>query len=82
MLQTVKVEVNVDGSVRLLEPLQISKKSSAILTVLDEAPDVKPVKGTVAGMLALLNSPEFANRKSYSAEEIDAQIQENRNSWE
>lgn len=82
MLQTVKVEVNVDGSVRLLEPLQISKKSSAILTVLDEAPDVKPVKGTVAGMLALLNSPEFANRKSYPAEEIDAQIQENRNSWE
>ena len=82
MLQTVKAEVNVDGSVRLLEPMQVSKKSPAILTVLDEAPDVKPVKGTVAGMLALLKSPEFANRKSYSDEEIEAQIQENRNSWE
>ena len=33
-------------------------------------------------IIELLNNPEFANRKSYSAEEIETQIQEARDSWD
>jgi hypothetical protein len=36
MPQPVNAEVNVDGSVRLLEPVRVSKTSPAILTILDE----------------------------------------------
>ena len=35
MLQTVEAEVSVDGSVRLLEPLAITKPSRAIVTLLE-----------------------------------------------
>jgi hypothetical protein len=83
MLQTVKAEVNVDGSVRLLEPVRVSKTSPAILTVLDESGERElESQGNISALQRLINSPEFVNRKSYPAEEIDAQIQELRNSWD
>lgn len=36
MLVTIEAEVDTDGSVRLLEPIKIKKKSRAILTLLDD----------------------------------------------
>lgn len=36
MLQTVEAEIDVSGNIRLLEPLRVSKKSRAIVTVLEE----------------------------------------------
>lgn len=36
MLTTVEAEINVDGSVRLLEPIKVGKKSRAILTLLND----------------------------------------------
>lgn len=82
MLQTVEAELDVNGTVRLLEPLPVTVKSRVIVTLLETKPPAEPVKGTGAALLELLNSPEFVNRKSYSAEEIEAQIEELRNSWE
>ncbi|MEO6724679.1 MAG: hypothetical protein ABIU20_05170 [Blastocatellia bacterium] len=81
MLQTIEAEIDVNGTVHLREPIQISRPTRALVTVLE---DTTPVTGTgnVAELLKLLRSPEFVNRKSYSAEEIEAQIQENRDSWE
>ena len=35
MLTTIEAEIDVNGSVTLLEPLTISKKSQAIITLLD-----------------------------------------------
>ncbi len=83
MLQTVNAEVNVDGSVRLLEPVRVSKKSLAILTILDEPEKrEKETQGNISALQQFINSPEFLNRKSYPTEEIDAQIEEMRNSWD
>ena len=82
MLQTVEAEIDASGNVRLLEPLHVSKKSRAIVTVLKETNGNSEGKGNGKRLLELLKSPEFANRKSYSAEEIEAQIDEARNSWE
>ncbi len=82
MLTTVEAEIDVDGNVRLLEPLKLSKKSRAIVTVLDKTNGNGENDSNKNSIVELLKSPEFANRKSYSAEEIEAQIQEMRDSWE
>lgn len=36
MLTTIEAEVDPDGNVRLLEPINIKKKSRALLTLLDD----------------------------------------------
>lgn len=36
MLQTVEAEVSVDGNVRLLEPLSVTKPSRALVTLLEQ----------------------------------------------
>jgi len=82
MLQTVQAEVDVDGNVRVLEPLHVTKPTRALLTLLEDASAPAEHQGNAAELLKLLRSPEFANRRSYTAEEIEAQIEENRNSWE
>jgi hypothetical protein len=35
MLQTVEAELNVDGSIRLLEPLRVSKPTRVLVTLLE-----------------------------------------------
>ncbi len=84
MLQTVEAEIDVDGKVELLEPVRVTRKTRAIVTVLEEKNigQNQEERGNSKKILELLKSPEFANRKSYSAEEIEAQINEARNSWE
>jgi hypothetical protein len=80
MLTTVEAEIDTAGNVRLLEPLSLRKTSRAIVTILDD----KNGNGDNNGrkVLELLRSPEFADRKSYSDEEIEAQIKENEDSWD
>ncbi|MGH9843703.1 MAG: hypothetical protein ACREEM_33625 [Blastocatellia bacterium] len=82
MLQTVQAEVDVNGNVRVLEPLHVTKPTRALLTLLEDASALAESQGNVAELLKLLRSHDFANRRSYTAEEIEAQIEENRNSWE
>jgi len=81
MLQTIEAEIDEQGNVRLLEPLRLTKPTRALVTLLeDTAAPLVEEQGNAARLLALLRSPEFANRQSYSAEEIAAQIQEIRDS--
>jgi len=82
MLQTVEAEIDVNGNVRLLEPLRVTKPTRALLTLLEDTTAPVEEQGNAAELLELLRSPEFANRRSYAPEVIEAQIQENRNSWE
>ncbi len=82
MLQTVEAEVDVNGKVKLLEPLKIKKKTRAIVTLLEDPNGKQKHSSNVRQVLELLQSPDFVNRKSYSAEEIEVQITEARNSWE
>ena len=82
MLNTVEAENDTNGTVRLLEPVEVKKTTRAIVTILDKTNDSKenvPDKNTI---VELLNNPEFANRKSYPSEEMEARIEELRNSWE
>lgn len=37
MLQTVEAEIDISGNIELLEPVRVTKKTRAIVTVLDKA---------------------------------------------
>ena len=82
MLQTLEAEIDVNGNMHLREPVRITKPTRALVTLLEEAPAISSGQGNVAEVLRLLGSPEFANRKSYPAAEIVAQIEENRRASE
>lgn len=82
MLQTVQAEVDVNGTVRLLEPLQVTKTTRAVVTLLEESAQPPGEPGSAAALLEILRSPAFANRRSYTTDEIETQIEENRNAWE
>ena len=79
MLTTVEAEIEVSGNVRLLEPVEVKQTMRAIVTLLENS---SGSLGNADKVLAFLQSPEFKNRKSYSVEEVEAQIQDARNSWE
>ena len=80
MMQTVEAEINVDGTVTLLEPVPVKVKTKALVTVLENGGDSG--KENVSSVLELMQSDEFKNRRSYPAEQIEANIEEARNSWE
>ncbi len=80
MLKTVEAEIRPDGSVTLLEPLQVNGKTRALVTVLENGDRANA--GNVSSVLALMRRPEFKNRRSYPVEQIEAQIEDARNSWE
>ncbi len=80
MLRTVEAEIKTDGTVTLLEPVEVKSTTRALVTVLENGNGER--KGNARQMLELLSSPEFKNRRSYSAEQMEAQIEEARNSWE
>ena len=80
MLQTVEAEISADGTVTLLEPVPVNGKTRALVTVLENGD--KTEEGNGKAVVALLQTPEFKNRRSYLAEEIEAQVTEARDSWE
>lgn len=82
MLQSVEATVDVNGTVHLSEPLRVEKTTRAIVTLLEESEIAQQSSGNAAKLTELIKNPEFKNRKSYSDEEIEAQIKDNRNSWD
>lgn len=78
MLTTVKAEVGVGGTVRLLEPLEVSKPTKALVTLLEENGSGKNA-GNVLDFLRSNRLPESSRPRS---EDIDAQIEEARSSWD
>ncbi len=80
MLQTIEAIIETSGEVRLLEEVRVTKPTRALVTVLENG--MRANTGNVSSLLELMQSPEFKNRRSYSVEQIEAQILENRNSFE
>lgn len=80
MLTTVEAEITPDGTVTLLEPVEVKAKSRALVTVLDNGNGEK--KGNVAAVLEFLRNHRLPPESRRSAEEIEATIQENRDSWD
>lgn len=80
MLTTIEAEIDVNGNVRFLEPLKITKKSRALVTLLD---DESAKKGRVNEAEAQLAEERFAKHfgainsgdsRSADNEKIDADL--------
>lgn len=83
MLRTVEGIVDVDGQIRWLEPLRVAKPSRVLVTLLPDKNEThSEPAGNIAALQTFLQSPDFLNRPTGSAAEIEAQIQEMRNSWD
>ena len=81
MLTTVEAEIDVAGNVRLLEPVKVLKTTRAIFTLLNGDEDGHP-KGNSKSMLEFLRNNPLPESSRFTDEEIEAQIEENRNSWD
>ena len=84
MLYAIEVIVEPDGVIRPLEELHVKVPTRVVLTLLETPPSVeeKPERGYGAAILALLQTPRFANRPPADPEEIEQRIQSLRNDWD
>lgn len=82
MLQTVEAEVDTDGSVRLLEPLHVTKMSRALVTLLDTETVPASRKGSAAELLKFLQENRLPENARPRMEEIEEQVAEARESWD
>jgi hypothetical protein len=82
MLRTIEAEIEVGGSIRLLEPIEVNKTTRAIVTLLDETIDVNESKGHAADVLKFLRANRLPKDAYPNADEIEAQISEARESWD
>ena len=84
MLRAIEVIVEPNGVIRPLEELHVETPTRGVLTLL-ETPSLtaeKLERGSAEAILALLQTPRFANRPPTDPEEIDAQIREEREAWD
>ena len=82
MLQTVEAVVDVDGTIHWPEPLPVTKPSRVLVTLLEEKNGTAVSQGNAAHLLEFLHNNRLPESARLSAEEIEAQIEENRNSWD
>ena len=81
MLQTVEAEIKTDGTVTLLEAVDVKTTTRALVTVLENRGEVKE-KGNVREILEFLRNNRLPAASRRTPEEMEAQIEENRNSWD
>jgi len=83
MLQTIEIEIDASGRIHPLEPLAFTPSGRALLTLLEKpAISSPPVVGKAGDILALLESPRFANRPDAGVEEMSKQIAALRDDWD
>jgi len=84
MLRAFEVIVESDGTIRPLEGLHVNAPTRGILTLLEVVPpaEAKPERGSGAALLQFLQANRLPAECRRSAEEIDAQIREEREAWD
>ena len=82
MLTTVEAEIDTDGKVELLEPVQVKKRTRAIVTLLEESTVPNSKKGNGEALLRVLRENPLPESSRRTAKEIDERITELRNSWD
>ena len=82
MSQTVQAEINVDGSIRLLEPIHVSKPTRALVTLIEGEYIPTERLGNVAKILQLLRENRLSDSARPTPEEIETQIAKARESWD
>ncbi len=84
MLQAIEVIVEPNGVIRPLEELHVETPTRGVLTLL-ETPSLtaeKPERGSAEAILRFLKEHPLPAEGRRTAEEIDAQIREEREAWD
>jgi len=76
MLQTVEAIIDVDGQIRWLEPLRVTKPSRVSVTLLQDHNGAAQVKGNAGQALQSLRKNRLPDAARPSVAEIEAQITE------
>jgi hypothetical protein len=82
MSHTVQAEINVDGSIRLLEPIYVDKPTRALVTLIDGEYSSVDRRGNVTSVLKFLRENRLPDAARPTQEEIENQIAEARESWD
>jgi hypothetical protein len=87
MLTTIHAEIDRHGQVHLLEEVTLNRPRRALVTILDEAEEAEfrgeePRRGTAATALAFLRDNRLPATALPTAEEMEVQIKEARESWD
>ena len=84
MLQAIEVIVEPDGIIRPLEEFHVTVPTRAVLTLLEMPTPAteEPERGSGAALLQFLQEHRLPAESRRSAEEIDAQIREEREAWD
>ncbi|MDP2902127.1 MAG: hypothetical protein Q8N96_03340 [Methylovulum sp.] len=80
MLQTIEAILEPSGQVRFLEPIQVLAPARVLLTLLE--PTSSPERGSAAMLLKRLAENPLKPEFQRTEEEIDAQIEQERNAWD
>ncbi len=71
MLTTIEAEIDVDGNIRLLEPLKVKKKSRVIVTLLDSANIPKQASGSAESNEQIDWNDEVSLRAAFAELEVE-----------
>lgn len=84
MLQTIEAIIEPSGAVRLLEEVHVATPRRALVTLLeaDAGRNNIPTPGDSVEILKFLAENRLPEQSRLSAEEIDAQIEAERNAWD
>ncbi len=82
MLQTAEAVIDLNGNIRLLEPLPVTKMSRVLVTLLEETEPITFARGNATALLEFLRANRLPETARPGVEEIEAQIEEARNSCE
>ena len=81
MLQSVEAIVEPSGAVRLLEALHVDQPRRAIVTLLEIPASAERGRPSADDVLRFLEQTCLSRDARLSSKEIDAQIEEERNTW-
>ena len=69
--QTLKAEVDTEGHVRLLEPLALKHKAQAMVTILEDTPEISHNILRLAGLIPVADLERMEKAIEESCERID-----------
>ena len=83
MLQAVEAILEPSGEVRLLENIRVTEPTRVVVTVIETASAIEQTgQGDTKSLLEFLSGNRLPKQGRLSAEEIDAQVEAERNAWE
>jgi hypothetical protein len=83
MLRTLEGTLDPEGKIRFREKFNLTRPQRVLVTLLDEENVAQDSRaGNLESLLFLLAAPEFRDRPTGSAEELETVVEHNRNAWD